>query len=357
MQHVATAEGLLPGPDFQATQRAGVGLRQQPGEVGTNRFDRAHGGPLRPPAGSYRMGTPARMWTLTLPAQETQVDAGCSTIRREPASAWIALGLVRRPHRLPRPGHQWWLDQGSWGERSACCWRPDRRGHRRVAGWPSEPSVAVPGTRREGPERGEHEQFRTEERKASPREQFAARRRAREHVPWPQEPLPRRGPEQRDAIGRVSERVEDAVTSDDERDERALRSPSTRLRDSGGDEATRSSKRDGMERCVVCDATVLGRSESRGDDVDIRQQGQSREDGCPADERPGPNAGGRGQPSYRGSDCDMAERRHTSVYRRRQRPAPTYVNSEASTVTARWSSLPSPTIHPQPIPMVKAGCS
>ena len=183
--------------------------------------------------------------------------------------------------------------------------------HRRVAGPPSFRSATVSGTRREDPERGEHEELRTEETEAAPREQLAVRRRVREHVPRSQEPLARRGPEQRDTVGRVPERVEDAVTSDDERDEHALPSPSTRRCDGGGDEAARPGKRDGMERGTVRDGAVPRRSESRGDDVDIRQQSQSREDGCPADERPGPNARGRliGRSSVRRSGRASGVRR------------------------------------------------
>lgn len=189
----------------------------------------------------------------------------------------------------------------------------------------------MPRTRRDDPERAEYKELRSEQAEAAPREQLAARRRAREHVPRSQEPFAGRRPEQRDAIVRVPERIQDAVTSDDKRDEHALPSPSTRRSGSAGDEAARSGKRDGMERGAVRDWAAFGRSQSRDDDVDIRQQSQSGEDGCPADERPERNAGGRGQPGYRGSDRDVAERRHASVYRRRQRPTPTYVNSAAST--------------------------
>jgi hypothetical protein len=185
----------------------------------------------------------------------------------------------------------------------------------------------VSGTRREDPERGEHEELRTEETEATPREQLAVHGRAREHVPRSQEALTGRGPEQRDSLGRLSERIEDAMTSNDERDDHALPSPSTRLCDGGREETARPGKRDRVEPGAVRDGAVLGRAESRDDDVDIRQQSQSGEDGCSADELPGRNAGGRGQPSYRGSDRDMAERRHASVYRRRQRPTPTYVDS------------------------------
>jgi hypothetical protein len=108
----------------------------------------------------------------------------------------------------------------------------------------------------------------------------------------------------------VPERVEDAVTSHDARDQHALPSPSARLCDGGGDEAARPGERDGMERGAVRDAAVFGRSESRDDDVNIRQQSQSGQDGCPAYQWPKRNAGGHRKPCYRGSDRDVAERRH-----------------------------------------------
>jgi hypothetical protein len=73
----------------------------------------------------------------------------------------------------------------------------------------------------------------------------------------------------------LSERIEDAMTSNDEHDDHALPSPSTRLCDGGSDEAARPGKRDGMECGAVREAAVLGRSESRDDDVDIRQRSQS----------------------------------------------------------------------------------
>ena len=83
------------------------------------------------------------------------------------------------------------------------------------------------------------------------------------------------GPQQRDSLGRLSERIEDAMTSNDERDDHALPSPSTRLCDGDREETARPGKRDGVERGAAREAAVLGRSESRDDDVDIRQQSQS----------------------------------------------------------------------------------
>jgi len=73
----------------------------------------------------------------------------------------------------------------------------------------------------------------------------------------------------------MPERVEDAMTSNDERDDHALPSPSTRPCDGGREETARPGKRDRVEPGAVRDGAVLGRAESRDDDVDIRQQSQS----------------------------------------------------------------------------------
>ena len=196
-------------------------------------------------------------------------------------------------------------------ERIAVAGVPPTPPYRRVAGPPSLRSATVSGTRREDPERGEHEELRTEETEATPREQLAVHGRAREHVPRSQEALTGRGPQQRDSLGRLSERIEDAVTSNDERDDHALPSPSTRLCDGSREETARPGKRDRVEPGAVRDGAVLGRAESRDDDVDIRQQSQSGEDGCPADERPGPNARGRliGRSSVRRSGRASGVRR------------------------------------------------
>ncbi|HEX7611298.1 MAG TPA: hypothetical protein VF371_00900 [Candidatus Limnocylindrales bacterium] len=73
----------------------------------------------------------------------------------------------------------------------------------------------------------------------------------------------------------MSERIEDAMTSNDERDDHALPSPSTRPCDGSREETAPPGKRDGMEPGAVRETAVLGRSESRDDDVDITQQNQS----------------------------------------------------------------------------------
>ena len=59
------------------------------------------------------------------------------------------------------------------------------------------------------------------------------------------------------------------MTSNDERDDHALPSPSTRLCDGGREEAARPCKRDIVEPGAVRETAVLGLAESRDDDVDI----------------------------------------------------------------------------------------
>jgi hypothetical protein len=195
---------------------------------------------------------------------------GESPHRRGSLWVWCA-GLTAFPDRVTNDG-----STREWkGPKSLLLASRPTPPHRRVAGPPSFRSATVSGTRREDPERGEHEELRTEERKATPREQLAVHGRAREHVPRSQEALTGRGPQQRDSLGRLSERIEDAMTSNDERDDHALPSPSTRLCDGGREETARPGKRDGMECGAVREAAVLGRSEARNDDVDIRQQSQS----------------------------------------------------------------------------------